>query len=328
MSRRIARTLARLRSAGRPAPSPPTPTSSSPWCRSSSNPAATTQSSCGKWRAPGPRVARDDLPALPEPRRADRDRHRAVDVDQQLRGAGAARRRASRVYDGLMRGLRYVFEPWERNPRMLEAYHRARTGPGRPAARPPGHAGHHAERQRAARRRRPGVRRRHHAHPQEHGVRGHRPVRGGRRSTSPRSCRRSSARCTASPPTTRRPRSRPASAQDAAAPDLNSAATSSAAADAEGRGDRRRVRRDRGGREVAARRDPHVHDLRVVARDRRHVVGQHLPGRRGRRRLAPLLLLVQAARLDAHARPATRAAEVSRGDGRRVRPARRTCSSA
>jgi len=34
------------------------------------------------------------------------------------------------LYDGLMRGLRYVFEPWERNPRMLEAYHRARTGPG------------------------------------------------------------------------------------------------------------------------------------------------------------------------------------------------------
>ena len=34
------------------------------------------------------------------------------------------------VYDGLMRGLRYVFEPWERNPRMLEAYHRARSGPG------------------------------------------------------------------------------------------------------------------------------------------------------------------------------------------------------
>jgi len=34
------------------------------------------------------------------------------------------------LYDGLMRGLRYVFEPWERNPRMLEAYHHARTGPG------------------------------------------------------------------------------------------------------------------------------------------------------------------------------------------------------
>jgi TetR/AcrR family transcriptional regulator, cholesterol catabolism regulator len=34
------------------------------------------------------------------------------------------------VYDGLMRGLRYVFEPWEQSPRMLEAYHHARTGPG------------------------------------------------------------------------------------------------------------------------------------------------------------------------------------------------------
>lgn len=32
--------------------------------------------------------------------------------------------------DGLMRVFRYVFEPWERNPRMLAAYHRARTGPG------------------------------------------------------------------------------------------------------------------------------------------------------------------------------------------------------
>jgi hypothetical protein len=29
-----------------------------------------------------------------------------------------------------MRVFRYVFEPWERNPRMLAAYHRARTGPG------------------------------------------------------------------------------------------------------------------------------------------------------------------------------------------------------
>jgi len=34
------------------------------------------------------------------------------------------------LYDALMRGLRYVFEPWERSPRMLEAYHRARSGPG------------------------------------------------------------------------------------------------------------------------------------------------------------------------------------------------------
>jgi len=34
------------------------------------------------------------------------------------------------LYDGLMRVFRYVFGPWERSPRMLEAYHRARTGPG------------------------------------------------------------------------------------------------------------------------------------------------------------------------------------------------------
>ncbi|WP_245673477.1 TetR family transcriptional regulator [Nocardia lijiangensis] len=31
---------------------------------------------------------------------------------------------------GLVRLVRYVFEPWERNPRMLEAYYRARSGPG------------------------------------------------------------------------------------------------------------------------------------------------------------------------------------------------------
>lgn len=31
--------------------------------------------------------------------------------------------------DGLMRVFRRVFEPWERSPRMLEAYHRASTGP-------------------------------------------------------------------------------------------------------------------------------------------------------------------------------------------------------
>ena len=46
--------------------------------------------------------------------------------------------------------------------------------------------------------------------------------------------------------------------------------------DAEGRGRRRRVRRHRDGREAEAGRHRHVHDLRVVARDRRHVVGQHL----------------------------------------------------
>ena len=51
------------------------------------------------------------------------------------------------------------------------------------------------------------------------------------------------------------------------------------------------------------------------------MVGQHLPGRRGRRRLAPLLVLVQVARLDPHPRQAGRAAEVPRGDRRRVRAA-------
>jgi TetR/AcrR family transcriptional regulator, cholesterol catabolism regulator len=33
------------------------------------------------------------------------------------------------VYDGIMRTLRYVFEPWERNPHMLRAYYQARNGP-------------------------------------------------------------------------------------------------------------------------------------------------------------------------------------------------------
>ncbi|MQY27826.1 TetR family transcriptional regulator [Nocardia aurantia] len=33
------------------------------------------------------------------------------------------------LYDGLMRLFRRVFEPWERSPRMLEAFHRARSGP-------------------------------------------------------------------------------------------------------------------------------------------------------------------------------------------------------
>lgn len=32
-------------------------------------------------------------------------------------------------YGTMVRVLRTVFEPWERHPRMLEAYHRARSGP-------------------------------------------------------------------------------------------------------------------------------------------------------------------------------------------------------
>jgi TetR/AcrR family transcriptional regulator, cholesterol catabolism regulator len=34
------------------------------------------------------------------------------------------------VYEGLLQILRCIFEPWETNPRMLEAFHRARRGLG------------------------------------------------------------------------------------------------------------------------------------------------------------------------------------------------------
>src|SRR3954447_19315061 len=34
------------------------------------------------------------------------------------------------IYDGLMRVFRTIFEPWERHPDMLKAYHRARSAPG------------------------------------------------------------------------------------------------------------------------------------------------------------------------------------------------------
>ncbi|WP_245713615.1 TetR family transcriptional regulator [Nocardia vaccinii] len=34
------------------------------------------------------------------------------------------------LHDGLMRVLHSVFQPWERSPKMLEAFHRARSGPG------------------------------------------------------------------------------------------------------------------------------------------------------------------------------------------------------
>ncbi|MGW4123487.1 TetR family transcriptional regulator [Nocardia sp. NPDC004711] len=33
------------------------------------------------------------------------------------------------IRDGLLRVIRHVFDPWERHPIMLEAYHRARIGP-------------------------------------------------------------------------------------------------------------------------------------------------------------------------------------------------------
>ena len=34
------------------------------------------------------------------------------------------------VYDGLLHFFRAVFEPWQDHPKMLSAFHRARTGPG------------------------------------------------------------------------------------------------------------------------------------------------------------------------------------------------------
>ncbi|WP_405180518.1 TetR family transcriptional regulator [Nocardia sp. NBC_01377] len=34
------------------------------------------------------------------------------------------------LYDGMMRLLTYIFSPWEDNPKMLEAYYRARHGAG------------------------------------------------------------------------------------------------------------------------------------------------------------------------------------------------------
>jgi AcrR family transcriptional regulator len=37
---------------------------------------------------------------------------------------------AEPLHESLMRVFRTIFEPWERHPRMLQAYHRARTGPG------------------------------------------------------------------------------------------------------------------------------------------------------------------------------------------------------
>ena len=60
--------------------------------------------------------------------------------------------------------------------------------------------------------------------------------------------------------------------------------------DPERRRGRRRDRRDRGGREAAAGGDRDLHDLRVLDRGRRNVVGQHVPRRRSRRALQSLQL--------------------------------------
>ena len=80
------------------------------------------------------------------------------------------------LYDALMHVFRNVFEPWERSPRMLEAYHRAGGGPG--GERLPLQAAvavvpvfrtifEDAD---------PGICRRHQRYPHQPGVRAYRPV--------------------------------------------------------------------------------------------------------------------------------------------------------
>ena len=88
-----------------------------------------------------------------------------------------------------------------------------------------------------------------------------------------------------------------------------------------GRHRRRRIRRHRHGRQAQEGRHPHLHRLREVRGARRHLVGQPLPGGRGRRRLASLLVLVQEPRLDTHARQAGRTAGLPRRGAGRLRPA-------
>lgn len=52
------------------------------------------------------------------------DEHRFAGLATQSHDPGES------VYDGLMRVFRTIFEPWERHPDMLRAYHRARSAPG------------------------------------------------------------------------------------------------------------------------------------------------------------------------------------------------------
>ena len=52
------------------------------------------------------------------------DEHRYAPLAQQHHDPGES------IYDGLMRVLGTIFEPWERHPEMLKAYFRARTAPG------------------------------------------------------------------------------------------------------------------------------------------------------------------------------------------------------
>ncbi|BBX06697.1 TetR family transcriptional regulator [Mycolicibacterium aichiense] len=53
------------------------------------------------------------------------DEHRYAGLSQQHHDP------AESVYDGMMRVLGTIFEPWERHPEMLKAYYRSRTATGR-----------------------------------------------------------------------------------------------------------------------------------------------------------------------------------------------------
>jgi hypothetical protein len=52
------------------------------------------------------------------------DEHRYSGLDQQTPES------SENVYDGMMRLLRTIFEPWEQHPAMLTAFFRARAAPG------------------------------------------------------------------------------------------------------------------------------------------------------------------------------------------------------
>jgi AcrR family transcriptional regulator len=52
------------------------------------------------------------------------DEHRYASLDHQAPPPGES------VYDGMMRLLRSIFEPWEQHPAMLTAFFRARAAPG------------------------------------------------------------------------------------------------------------------------------------------------------------------------------------------------------
>ena len=53
------------------------------------------------------------------------DEHRYAPLAQQHHDPGES------IYDGLMRVLGTIFEPWERHPEMLKAYYRSRAATGR-----------------------------------------------------------------------------------------------------------------------------------------------------------------------------------------------------